>query len=65
VNERSAFVSRVDLDGEDGCAWVHVRCKVSVVDARRLAKLMLVDGYPVRVLFPETSLLATSKNEDR
>jgi hypothetical protein len=55
MKEYSGYVSAVDLDGPDGDAWVVVKCRVSVPDARKLARLMIAQGYPIRALFPETA----------
>jgi hypothetical protein len=53
VKEFAGFVSKVNLDGRAGCAEVDVRCLVPVDVARRLSALMVVEGSPVRVAFPE------------
>ncbi len=53
MKEYSARMISVDLDGQDGCAFVDVRIHMSIADARKNAHHMLNSGFPLRVLVPE------------
>ncbi len=63
MKEYAGWMSKVKLDGPDGCAVVTVSCKVPVADARRLSGLMIAEGAPIRVHFPEGTL-PISKGSD-
>ena len=63
MKEYAGCMSMIDLDGPGGCAIIEVRCRVSVEDARKLARLMYAKGSPLRVLVPEGPKSSSEKEE--
>ena len=53
MKEFAARMTKVNLDGADGCAEVDVRFCVPVAEARKLSRWMLESGVPLRVSIPE------------